>query len=154
MPKPPRYYNIEFVWQHSYKIQSCGLCGKLFFQDFNEISKSYIDIPFIFQVQYTFVTYGTLILLQILNLVKINYLLEGPTKVKQKQNTKWLKAKENSKTNQTHQENKLINEYHCYILNDNEHDNLFLQHCFELHQSHFKVGGFYPRNISFGYMDV
>jgi hypothetical protein len=98
-----------------FNLANGGLCGKLFFYDFNEIWNSYIGIPFIFQVQYTFVTYGILILLQILNLVKINSLLEDPTKVKQKQNTERLKAKEKSETNQTRQENKLINEYHCYI---------------------------------------
>jgi hypothetical protein len=41
-------------------------------------------------------------------------------------------------------EKKLLTKYHYYISDDNEHDTLFVQHCFQLHWSHLTIGGFYP----------
>ncbi len=40
-------------------------------------------------------------------------------------------------------EKKLLTDYHYYISNDNEHDPLFVQHCFQLHWSHLTTRGFY-----------
>ncbi len=40
-------------------------------------------------------------------------------------------------------EKKLLTKYHYYISDDNEHDTLFVQHCFQLHWSHLTIGGFY-----------
>jgi len=39
---------------------------------------------------------------------------------------------------------KLIIEYHYYLSNDNEHDTLFVQHCFELHWVHLMQCGLFP----------
>jgi len=39
---------------------------------------------------------------------------------------------------------KLIIEYHYYLSIDNEHDTLFVQHCFELHWVHLMQRGLFP----------
>jgi hypothetical protein len=41
-------------------------------------------------------------------------------------------------------EKMLLIEYYYYILDDNEHDTLFVQHCFQFHWSHLTIGGLYP----------
>jgi hypothetical protein len=41
-------------------------------------------------------------------------------------------------------ENKLLVKYHYFILDDVEHDTLFVQHCFEQHYTHFTTCGIYP----------